>query len=156
MVAQNVSAANPLGIISDSEVVSLTAAALTLSAFLHGGGRVVVQDRAAGGTITLPASTGSRAKFRIFVKTLLTGSLVIQVANATDILTGVASLTTDIAGTVIPCATTTDTITLNGSTTGGLRGTEILLEDVAAGFWSINGSNIITSGTESTPFSAAV
>ena len=44
------------------------------------------------------------------------------------------------------------TITLNGSTKGGLAGDFIDLEDVAANQWSVRGLTAIT-GTAATPFS---
>lgn len=135
--------------------INLTAATLTLDYGLHNE-TVVTVNRAAGSTITLPASVGEGATYRIFVGTTVTSnSLIIQVANATDIMQGAVGLTTDIAGTVMPTAATTDTITMNGSTTGGVKGGYVDLEDVAAGVWKLSG-NLICTGTEATPFSAAV
>lgn len=113
-------------------------------------------NAAAGMTVTLPASAGTGDKYKLFVGvTVTSNNFIVQVANATDILAGVIHLTTDIAGTSLPTSTTSDTITMNGSTTGGLRGTWLILEDVAAGFWALSGA-VITTGTEATPFSAAV
>lgn len=34
-------------------------------------------------------------------------------------------------------AAASDTITMNGTTTGGLVGDRILLKDIAAGFWQV-------------------
>lgn len=111
---------------------------------------------AAGLTVTLPASSGSGASYEFFVATTVTSnSYVIQVANATDIIQGAIGLTTDIAGTVLPTASTTDTITMNGSTTGGVKGSRLKLTDVASGIWMLEGS-LVCTGTEATPFSAAV
>lgn len=52
-------------------------------------------------------------------------------------------------------AADSDTITLNGTTTGGIKGDMIVLTDCAADLWSVQmfGSS---TGTEATPFSAAV
>lgn len=109
-----------------------------------------------GLTVTLPASSGNGDVFELFVLTTNTSSnYIIQVANATDILAGAVHLTTDIAGSSMPTSTTSDTITMNGSTTGGLRGTWLRLKDVSAGFWALEGG-IVCSGVEATPFSAAV
>lgn len=156
MPAAKFSAANPLGVMVDDSTryVDLTALTLALTASLHGD-RVVRQNLVGGGTITLPASSGSGVKYAVWVVTTVTSNLVIQVANALDVLRGVVGLTTDIAGTVIPTSATTDTITMNGSTTGGISGTYLEFEDIALGFWKLSG-NIITTGTEATPFSAAV
>lgn len=135
--------------------INLTAATLTLDYGLHNE-TVVTVNRAAGSTITLPASVGEGAKYRIFVGTTITSNnLIVQVANATDIIQGAIGLTTDIAGSVMPTSDTTDTITMNGSTTGGVKGGYVELEDVSAGVWKLSG-NLICTGVEATPFSAAV
>jgi hypothetical protein len=53
------------------------------------------------------------------------------------------------------CASDTDTITFNGSTTGGIKGDRVELIDIATDTWFVN---VISSGTssEATPFSATV
>lgn len=130
-------------------------ASKTLSASTHGQ-TVVNASAAAGMTITLPASSGSGVTFIIHCLTTVTSnSLIIAVANATDVITGGVSLSTDIAGVTMLTAATTDTITQNGSTTGGLIGSWVRLTDVSAGFWMLDGF-LKTTGTETTPFSAAV
>jgi hypothetical protein len=94
--------------------------------------------------------------YTVFVKTTVSsGNHVIQVANSTDVMSGAIHLTTDIAGTSMPTSASTDTITMNGSTTGGLLGSWFQFTDVAAGFWALIGIANCT-GTEATPFSAAV
>jgi len=119
-------------------------------------GNTIVINAAAGLTVTLPASSGKGDVYEIFVGTTVTSNnYIIQVANSTDILAGAVHLTTDIAGTSMPTSTTSDTITMNGSTTGGLRGSWLRFKDVASGFWALEGG-IICTGTEATPFSAAV
>jgi hypothetical protein len=130
-------------------------ASLTLARDVHQGNTVNI-NALAGLTVTLPASTGKGDKYKIFVPTTVTSnSYIVQVANATDIMQGAVGLTTDIAGSVMPCAATTDTITMNGSTTGGVKGSYVELEDVSVGIWKLSG-NLICTGTEATPFSAAV
>ena len=117
---------------------------------------VITLSAAAGLTVTLPASTGKGNKYRIYVNTTVTSNnYIIQVANSTDVIQGAIHLTTDIAGTSMPTSSNTDTITMNGSTTGGLRGSYVELEDAVAGFWSLRGA-LLCTGTEATPFSAAV
>jgi hypothetical protein len=64
----------------------------------------------------------------------------------------------DSADTVVgwETAATSDTITLNGTTTGGVSiGDWIELVDIAADQWTVTGITT-SSGTEATPFSAAV
>lgn len=130
-------------------------ASFTLDREVHGE-TCVNLSAAAGMTVTLPASEGKGTEFELFVATTVTSnSYVIQVANATDIMQGVIHLTTDISGTSLPTAGTTDTITMNGSTTGGVKGTWLKLKDVSAGIWKLEGG-VVCTGTEATPFSAAV
>jgi hypothetical protein len=137
--------------------IAVTSATLTLNKKTHGNATLVA-SRAAGIVFTLPASAGTGTKFRIFTLTTITSnSLIVQVANATDVMSGVAIVGQDAADTAVlwETASTSDTITMNGTTTGGIRGDVIELEDVSAGFWAVS---IVASatGTEATPFSAAV
>ena len=48
-----------------------------------------------------------------------------------------------------------DTLTMNGTTTGGLIGSWVQFTDVTAALWMVNGF-LASSGTEATVFSAAV
>ena len=137
-----------------NQPVTITASA-TLNRNTHMD-NVTNLNALAGLTVTLPASTGKGDVYEIFVLTTVTSnSYIIQVANGTDILAGAVHLTTDIAGTSMLTSTTTDTITMNGSTTGGLRGTWLRFKDMSLGFWALEGG-ILCTGTEATPFSAAV
>ena len=137
-----------------NQPVTITASA-TLNRNTHAG-NVVNLNALAGLTVTLPASTGKGDLYEIFVLTTVTSNnYVIQVANSTDIMAGAVHLSTDIAGTSMITSTTTDTITMNGSTTGGLRGTWLRFKDASLGFWALEGG-IVCTGTEATPFSAAV
>jgi hypothetical protein len=137
---------------------NLTAATYTLTSEGNSGTTLTL-SRAAGITCTLPASVGDGSTFEFFVNTTVTSnSDIIKVANSTDVMAGVAVVATDNASDVVVAfetAATSDTITLNGTTTGGIKGDRIILKDVAAGFWFVN---IIMSGTgtEATPFSATV
>ena len=55
-----------------------------------------------------------------------------------------------------PTVAASDTITLNGTTTGGVNiGDYVLLTDIATDQYSVSGL-LNASGTEATPFSAAV
>lgn len=137
-----------------NQPIAITASA-TLDRDVHAGA-VVNLNAAAGLTVTLPASSGKGDVYDIFVMTTVTSNnYVIQVANATDIIQGVVHLTTDISGTSMPTSSTTDTITMNGSTTGGVKGSWVRLTDATSGVWMLDGG-IICTGVEATPFSAAV
>lgn len=132
-------------------VRTITDATATLTDFEAGG--LIVVNRAAGCTITLPAATGSGYSYNITTIVDQTGDLVIQAPDASNVMQGVAL--TDMSGVIWPTADATDTITLNGTTSGGLKGTRVELVDVAANTWNVL---VIgeASGTEVTPFSAAV
>lgn len=130
-------------------------ASTTLAKDTHAG-TVVNVSAAAGLTLTLPASTGKGDEYSVFVLTTVTSNgYIIKVANATDIFAGAVGVSTDAAGVTILAGTTDDTITMNGSTTGGLIGSNIRIKDVSAGFWQVSGF-LVSTGAEATPFSATV
>ncbi len=136
-------------------VVAVTASTLTARADAHGGVPVAL-DRAAGIAVTLPAATGSGVTFEFVVITTVTSnSTTIKVANSSDVMIGVLSVATDIAGVTCPTTSTSDTITMNGSTTGGVLGSRVVLTDIAANKWMVSGE-LNSTGAEATPFSATV
>lgn len=119
-------------------------------------GMPVVLNRAAGCTATLPAATGSGNSFEFIGAVTATGGQVIQVANADDTMAGVAFLGNDSAGaSCFYTAAASDTITLNGTSKGGKKGWRVTCTDTAANTWSVLVMSE-ASGTEATPFSAAV
>ena len=108
--------------------------------------------------ITLPAATGSGGRFKFYVSVVNTSGYTIQVADATDTMDGHIFSTQDAADTVVgwETASTSDTITLNGTTTGGAAiGDWVELVDIASNQYAVSGM-ITSTGTEATPFSAAV
>jgi hypothetical protein len=119
--------------------------------------RTIVQNAAAGCIFTLPPATGGGDKVKIVVQTTVTSDLKVAVANASDTMLGHAILGIDAADTVVQfdTAATSDTITLNGSTTGGLLGAVIECEDIKTNLWEVRVFSSAT-GAEATPFSAAV
>lgn len=125
-------------------------------------GAIVELDTAAGSTVTLPAGSSAAigTKFRFIVKTLATSnSHIIKVANASDIMVGgITTVDTDTSDAAATFATTStsDTITLNRSTTGSVRtGEWIDVEYVATNRWAVHGFVFVT-GAPGTPFSATV
>ena len=145
------------GFISGSGSLVSATGALTATAAGHAG-RTVLMDAAAGQAITLPATAGTGNTYKFFVKTTITSnSSTIAVANATDVMQGAAIVANDGGATasIFETAATDDTITFNGSTTGGIAGATVELQDVATGFWSVRVIGAAT-GTEATPFSATV
>jgi hypothetical protein len=131
-------------------------ASATLSA--SDAGTVLMVNAAAGLTLTLPAATGTGRAFKIVVGTTVTSNtVVVKVANATDTMTGLAISAADGGASVNgwETAASSDTITLDGSTTGGIKGDMIELIDCASGLWAVQMRTSSTS-TEATPFSATV
>lgn len=122
-------------------------------------GKTMVLSAAAGAAATLPAAVGSGAKFTFIVAvTAATGAYVIEVADATDVMDGIiyaADDTATPAPLVWVTAADSDTITMDGSTKGGIIGDRIELIDIGANQWAVNGF-IKQSGDEASPFSAEV
>ena len=137
-----------------TDAVNVTAATYAVPSSTYGIDLLVTLNRGAGITGTLPPAVGTLRTLKFYVGTTFTSSGIIQVTT-TDIIQGALGVTTDAAGVVIPTGATSDTITMNGSTTGGIVGSYIELQDVAAGVWSVRG-NLVSTGAEATPFSAAV
>lgn len=143
--------------------VSVTGATVTLGA-THIG-RTTVLNRAAGIVVTLPAATGTGAKYKLVIGTTFTGAASVVVPNATDYMIGTAVLFQDGGDTVVgfatantgTVATESDTITLfaTGNTTGGFKGAIVELEDIASAIWNVRYISD-AAGTEATPFSAGV
>jgi hypothetical protein len=142
--------------------LSITAATLTLSD-VHEG-RTLLANRAAGITFTLPDASGSGRKFRIVLGTTITSNqLRVNVNGATNYMRGFALGVTDTAGTALAWVTAntgtvsseSDRVDLNGTTQGGRVGDTIELEDIADNVWAVK-VFVAGSGTEATPFSAAV
>ena len=138
-------------------------------------GRIVHNDAAGAVTYTLPATNANSdsavagpgadfnnlnnvgATIEIFSSITKTGDLVVQVANATDVMVGSAVFIDDSSDNVVgfETASTSDTITLNGSTTGGVTFSKIVCTVLASGKWKVDVISGCT-GTPATPFSAAV
>ena len=139
-------------------------------------GKIIHNDAAGAVTYTLPATNANAdsgiagpdadltnlnnvgAKFTIINSITKTGDLVVQVANATDVMTGMATIVdTDSSDNMegFMTASTSDTITLNGSTTGGVTHARIECTVLASGKYAVE---VFTGGTGdlATPFSAAV
>jgi hypothetical protein len=139
-------------------------------------GRIVHNDAAGAVTYTLPAVNATAdsgvsgpgpdlnnannvgATFIIISSITKTGDLVVQVANSTDVMTGMATIVdTDSSDNMEGFMTVaaSDTITLNGTTSGGTTHATIVCTVLATGLWSVS---VNTGGSVNlvTPFSAAV
>lgn len=143
-----------------TRVVSEIRSTLTMKRVKHEG-KITRLDRAAGITVTLPNATGSGDVYRFTIGTALTSNnYKVQVARSADFMRGQAWLicsanagfATANTGTL---ATESDTLTLNGTTTGGVIGDEFVFTDIAKNVWAVQ-ADLGGSSTAATPFSAAV
>jgi len=145
------------GAVLSTTPVSATGATLTCTKDAHAG-RTIVISAVAGCAVTLPAATGTGSVYRFIIgATITSNSTTIKVANSTDVMSGRAFVISDGAAAVLGYATgaTSDTITLNGTTLGGLIGDHIEIIDAIAGTFAVRVFTAAT-GTEATPFSATV
>lgn len=137
--------------------VTVTGSSVTITSASHAGALVIL-DNAAGIAVTLPAASGTGAVYRFLVKTTITSnSTTIKVANASDTMVGWVSSATTTAGAGLQEAAggTDDTITMNGTTTGGIAGSYVEVQDVAANLWNVFGT-LAGSDTLATSLSATV
>ena len=149
-------------------------ASTSLTVASHAG-RIVLNDAAGAVTYTLPAINANSdsavagpgsdlnnqsnigSTFEIFASVTKTGNLVVQVANANDVMVGSAIFIDDTSDNTVGFETVaaSDTITLNGSTTGGVTFAKILCTAISSTQWKVDVVSGCT-GTPATPFSAAV
>jgi len=135
-------------------IVTVTTATVAITDEGYVGQRIVM-NRAAGITATLPEATGSGNRYEFIGAADASGDQIIQVTGD-DTMMGVAYLGNDSAGaSCFYTADTSDTITLNGGTKGGLKGWRVVCDDIAADTWAVIVMSE-ASDTEASPFSAAV
>jgi len=143
------------------QIVTHTASG-NITAALHAGKTNLLAE--VGGdalvTKTLPAATGTGNKYRFVVGVLNTSTYVI-IVNATpgtDIFRGsINVLDNDAAAQGAFASITGDTITLNGTTTGGLIGDYVEIQDILSGVFQVMGQTVCPAGSNpATPFSATV
>mgnify|MGYP003625747053 CR=1 FL=1 len=147
-------------------LVSITATD-AITAAEHAGRTLVLNAADADSTavtLTLPAATGTGNVYHFIVGVVsaMTAAYKIQVVGD-DTIDGFIIAANDVAAhasnnslNVWKTVAASDTITLNGTTTGGVAiGDWICLTDIAADQWAVD-ALLNQSGTEATPFTAAV
>lgn len=137
------------------------AATTVLTAALHANRTLLMGAAGAPLTFTLPAATGSGNRYRFVVSVVNTSNYLVKASAGTMLFKGmvvgqsVTDSATDAARTWVPGATD-DTVTLNGTTTGGTAiGNWIEFEDCSATLWAVRGL-VTQSGAEATMFSDTV
>lgn len=128
--------------------VSLTSA-VTITEREHAN-RPLLLDAAAGFAITMPQATGTGNVYSFYVTTTITS--VGTTITAADTYDGVALVATDTGGLVMPTTAGDNTITLDGTTTGGVVGGQIIITDVETDAFHVR-AWLPSTGAESTPFS---
>jgi hypothetical protein len=134
------------------------AATQSLSKGVHDG-KTLILNALAGSTITLPPASGSGCRLR-FISTVAptSGSIIIKVQNSIDVMIGGVCISIAAGGALsnFPTAPTSDTITMNRTTTGAAANGEWLeFEDVLAGFWFVD-AQLKGTAAPATPFTAGV
>lgn len=134
--------------------------ASTLAPTVAQSGTTFVLDRAAGQAITLPSIDAGEVgtMFDFLVKTTITtNTTTIKVPSSAETMTGSAVVQSDSSNAVIAykAGSTSDTVTLDGSTKGGIAGDIIRLKAVSTTLWEVLAITSAT-GAEASPFSATV
>lgn len=140
-----------------ARVITTTATALSLTVTEHAERLVLINTNStAANTFTLPPATGTGAKFTIRNNIAQTQGSVVIAAAGTNVLAGKAIALDSTAAAdamVFLTSATSDKISFNRTTTGGLGHDEVVAVDTASGVWTVdvvfNGS-----GSLATPFSA--
>lgn len=141
---------------ASARIVTTTATVLALTVTEHAERVVLINTNSTvANTFTLPAATGSGAKFTLINNIAQTQGTVVWAANGTDVLKGICKAFDSTAAADAMCFITTatsDKVSLNRTTTGGLGYDMIEAWDSSANTWSVR-VEINGSGSMGTPFS---
>jgi hypothetical protein len=157
------------GFISAGVSNSVTTAVGKTLTVANDAGKQIYYTSVSTATFTLPAvntsspsdptdpnqSNNYGAAFEFVLSTTVTGSFIVKVANSSDTMVGTAILGSGTTALVFSTATASDTITLSGTTTGGVGGATISATVVGANRYKVNVVSGAT-GAVATPFSATV
>lgn len=131
-----------------AQTVSLTATDAITQA--EHEGRVNIITGTAAATYTLPEATGSGDRYKFIMAEVNTNGTVFVTADTTncDIRGSLNILDADSnAQTAYPGNASDDTITLNGTTTGGQIGDWIEFVDIATDVWHVMGQLVCPTGS---------
>ncbi len=133
-----------------AKIVNVTASTVILAAASHES-KIVTLNRAAGIAVTLPASTGSGAVYRLYIGTTITSNTTTITAAGSDKIGGFQTIvkTGTTTANMYPITATSTILTLDGTTQGGTQGDIIELIDLATNFWlakeTLQGSGALAS-----------
>ena len=157
------------GFISAGVSNSVTTAVGKTLTVANDAGKQIYYTSVATATFTLPAvntsspsdptdpnqSNNYGAAFEFVLSTTVTGSFIVKVANSSDTMVGTAILGSGTTALVFSTATASDTITLSGTTTGGVGGASVKATVIGANRYKVEVVSGAT-GAVATPFSATV
>lgn len=130
--------------------ISVTAATVTIDSTYYN--RLIVLNAAAGVAVTLPAATGTGARLRFWIGTTITSNTTTIAKAGSDAIKGLIFQLKNGAAVAVYTSTSGATITMDGSTKGGIIGDVVELVDAASGVWLLNGT-LSASGTVANPIS---
>lgn len=137
-------------------VISGLGATRTLNA--NESGSIVALDRAAGIVVTLPApKVGAFYDFVATTSVTSNAYKIITDAGTTFLIGSLVNVDTDTSNAVAAWTADGSThvaVNMNGTTTGGLRGTRMRLTCVSSTQWVVDGVDH-GSGTVATPFATS-
>lgn len=137
---------------SSGGLVSVTEATFTVDPSVHDN-KTMILDRAAGIDIDFPEATGSGAKYYFYVATTVTTNSIAFFSFDSISFEGFALMAADGGSTSLMFEASGDPIiALDGSTTGGIAGDHIEIQDVQSGVYSVK-AFLQGTGAEATPFS---
>jgi hypothetical protein len=157
------------GFISAGVSNSVTTAVGKTLTVANDAGKQIYYTSVSTATFTLPAvntsspsdptdpnqSNNYGAAFEFVLSTTVTGSFIVKVNSSNDTVVGTAILGSGTTALVFSTATASDTITLNGTTTGGVGGANVKATVVGANRYKVEVVSGAT-GALATPFSATV
>ena len=157
------------GFISAGVSNSVTTAVGKTLTVANDAGKQIYYTSTATATFTLPAvntsspsdvtdpnqSNNYGAAFEFVLSTTVTGNFIVKVANSSDTMVGTAILGSGTTALVFSTATASDTITLSGTTTGGVGGASVKATVIGANRYKVEVVSGAT-GAVATPFSATV
>ncbi len=144
--------------LADIVLADSTALALTVA----DSGSTVVFSRAGGVAVTLPsandaATVGVFYDFVVFTSVTNPNAYTITAETGVgyqDLFAGAVVSVVDAASPLVfaPNGTTNDVITMSGTTSGGIAGTELTITCVAINTWMVTGTNICSPAPAVTIF----
>ncbi len=140
---------------ASARIVTTTATTLALTVTQHAERVVLINTNSTfANTFSLPAASGSGVKFTLINNIAQTAGSIVVAANGTDVMNGVAFMfgTTTAAAEAFLSSASSDKVSFNRTTQGGLGGDIVEAWDVAANTWTVQIKGV-GSGSLATPFS---